>query len=122
MLSISKNTRHPEEAATLINFLMSEKEGVIPVALERGVPLSKSGEKILRDAGLLTDDDPVISGLLQSASLPNKSKALPYLEDPQFGALFSSALQSIDYGKATIDQAATNFEEQANRILRRIMR
>ena len=122
MLSISKNTRHPEEAATLINFLMSEKEGVIPVALERGVPLSKSGEKILRDAGLLTDDDPVISGLLQSASLPNKSKALPYLEDPQFGALFSAALQSIDYGKATIDQAATEFEEQANRILRRIMR
>ena len=70
----------------------------------------------------MTDDDPVISGLLQSASLPNKSKALPYLEDPQFGSLFSAALQSIDYGKATIDQAATNFEEQANRILRRIMR
>lgn len=122
MFSISKNTRHPQEAATLINFLMSEKEGVLPVALERGVPLSQSGEKILREAGLLTDDDPVISGLLQSASLPNKSKALPYLEDPQFGSLFSAALQSIDYGKATIDQAATNFEEQANRILRRIMR
>ena len=122
MFSVSKNTRHPQEAAMLINFLTSVKEGVVPVALERGVPLSKSGEKILRDAGLLTDSDPVISGLLQSASLPNKSKTQPYLEDPQFGALFTAALQSIDYGKATIDQAATEFEEQANRILRRIMR
>lgn len=122
MLSISKNTRHPQEAALLINFLMSEKEGVVPVGLERGVPLSKAGAQILRDAGLLKEDDPVLTGLTQSASLPNNAKALPYLEDPQFTALFLAALQSIDYGKATVDQAATNFEEQANRILRRIMR
>lgn len=122
MLSISKNTRHPQEAALLINFLMSEKEGVVPVGLERGVPLSKAGAQILRDAGLLKEDDPVLTGLTQSAALPNNAKALPYLEDPQFTALFLAALQSIDYGKATVDQAATNFEEQANRILRRIMR
>ncbi|HDG1698828.1 ABC transporter substrate-binding protein [Kluyvera ascorbata] len=122
MLSISKNTRHPQEAALLINFLMSEKEGVVPVGLERGVPLSKAGAQILRDAGLLKEDDPVLTGLTQSASLPNHAKALPYLEDPQFTALFLAALQSIDYGKATVDQAATSFEEQANRILRRIMR
>ncbi|MFP5594903.1 ABC transporter substrate-binding protein [Kluyvera sp. 142486] len=122
MLSISKNTRHPQEAALLINFLMNEKEGVVPVGLERGVPLSKAGAQILRDAGLLKEDDPVLTGLTQSASLPNNSKTLPYLEDPQFTALFLAALQSIDYGKATVDQAATHFEEQANRILRRIMR
>lgn len=122
MLSMSKNTRHPQEAALLINFLMSEKEGVVPVGLERGVPLSKAGAQILRDAGLLKEDDPVLTGLTQSASLPNHAKALPYLEDPQFTALFLAALQSIDYGKATVDQAATRFEEQANRILRRIMR
>ena len=122
MLSISKNTRHPQEAALLINFLMSEKEGVVPVGLERGVPLSKAGAQILRDAGLLKEDDPVLTGLTQSAALPNHAKALPYLEDPQFTALFLAALQSIDYGKATVDQAATHFEEQANRILRRIMR
>ncbi|MFU0944381.1 ABC transporter substrate-binding protein [Kluyvera ascorbata] len=122
MLSISKNTRHPQEAALLINFLMSEKEGVVPVGLERGVPLSKAGAQILRDAGLLKENDPVLTGLTQSASLPNHAKALAYLEDPQFTALFLAALQSIDYGKATVDQAATSFEEQANRILRRIMR
>lgn len=122
MLSISKNTRHPQEAALLINFLMSEKEGVVPVGLERGVPLSKAGAQILRDAGLLKEDDPVLTGLTQSAALPNHAKALPYLEDPQLTALFLAALQSIDYGKATVDQAATSFEEQANRILRRIMR
>lgn len=122
MFSISKNTRHPQEAAKLINFLMSEKEGVVPVAMERGVPLSRAGEQILRDAGQLKDSDPVLAGLMQSAALPNKSKTLPYLEDPQFIALFVAALQNIDYGKATIDEAATKFEEQSNRILRRIMR
>lgn len=122
MFSVSKNTRHPQEAAMLINFLMSEKEGVVPVGLERGVPLSRAGEQILRDAGQLKDSDPVLAGLMQSASLPNKSTTLPYLEDPQLIALFVAALQNIDYGKATIDEAATTFEERANRILRRIMR
>lgn len=122
MYSISRNTKHPQEAAKLLHFLMSEPEGVIPVGMERGVPLSRDGEKILRDAGILKDSDPGIAGLLQAASLPNHSTASPYLEDPQFGALFTAARESIDHGKATIDEAATTFEEQANRILRRIMR
>jgi ABC-type sugar transport system, periplasmic component len=122
MFSISRNTQHPQESAMLVHFLMSEPEGVLPVGMERGVPLSHDGEKILRDAGVLKDGDPVISGLIQSASMPNNSTALPYLEDPQFGALFTAARESIDHGKATIDNAATTFEEQAGRILRRIMR
>lgn len=122
MYSISRNTRHPQEAAQLLHFLMSESEGVLPVGLERGAPLSRDGEKILRDAGILKDEDPVIAGLIQSTSMPNQSTASPYLEDPQFGALFTAARESIDHGKASIDEAATTFEEQANRILRRIMR
>ena len=122
MYSISRNTRHPQEAAQLLHFLMSESEGVLPVGLERGAPLSRDGEKILRDAGILKDEDPVIAGLIQSTSMPNKSTASPYLEDPQFGALFTASRESIDHGKASIDEAATTFEEQANRILRRIMR
>ncbi|MGL5700407.1 MAG: ABC transporter substrate-binding protein [Kluyvera sp.] len=45
MLSISKNTRYPQESAKLVNFLMNVKEGIVPVGLERGVPLSKAGKK-----------------------------------------------------------------------------
>lgn len=122
MFSISQHSAHPQEAAMLIDFLMSQPEGVLASGLERGVPLSAAGEKILRDAGILKDNDPVVAGLQQSASLPNRSVIMPWLEDPQIIALFTAARESIDHGKATIDEAASEFEQQANRVLRRIMR
>ncbi|MES0264186.1 ABC transporter substrate-binding protein [Citrobacter sedlakii] len=122
MFSISKHSKHPQEAAMLIDFLMSQPEGVLATGLERGVPLSAAGEKILRDAGVLKDDDPVVTGLQQSAALPNHSPVMPWLEDPQIIALFTAARENIDHGKATIDEAASEFEQQANRVLRRIMR
>lgn len=122
MYSISRHTMHPKEAALLLNFLLNEKEGVVPVGLERGAPLSQTGEKALRDAGIWQDNDPVIQGLAQSAKLPNASATLPQLEDGQFVTLFDNAREAIDYGKKTVDQAATEFEQQVNRILKRIMR
>lgn len=42
MLFIGKSSKHPKEAAMLINFLLNSKEGVQALGLERGVPLSKA--------------------------------------------------------------------------------
>lgn len=122
MYSIGRTTKHPKEAAMLLNFMVNEPGGVIPVGMERGAPLSKVADTILREKGILTDSDPVIATLLQSFALPNKFVATPYMEDTQFGAQFTAARESIDYGKKTVEQAATDFEQQANRILKRVMR
>ena len=122
MLSIGKTTQHPEAAAKLINFLLNSKEGVTLLGLERGVPLSKSAVATLTAAGVINDKDPSVAGIKQALALPTTLSVSPYLEDPQLVQEFDSALQSIDYGKKTVAEAATDFKRQSERILKRAMR
>lgn len=122
MLSIGKTTQHPQAAAKLINFLLNSKEGVTLLGLERGVPLSKSGVETLTASGVINDKDPSVAGIKLALSLPAKVGVSPYLEDPQLVQEFDSALQSIDYGKKSVAEAAADFKRQSERILKRAMR
>lgn len=122
MFSISKTTKHPKEAAMLINFLLNEKAGVEALGLERGVPLSKAAVTQLTTDGVIKDNDPSVAGLKLAQSQPNKLATSPYFDDPQIVSLFGTSLQYIDYGQKTVEETAAEFERQGNRILKRAMR
>ncbi|WP_300000234.1 ABC transporter substrate-binding protein [uncultured Cedecea sp.] len=122
MLSISKTTKHPKDAAMVINFLLNNKIGVEALGLERGVPLSNAAVTHLSSTGVIKDSDPAVAGLKLAQSLPNKLVVSPYFDDPQLVTLFGSTLQYIDYGQKTVAEAAEEFERQGNRILKRAMR
>ncbi|MEW7312141.1 ABC transporter substrate-binding protein [Buttiauxella gaviniae] len=122
MFSISKTTKHPKEAAMLINFLLNEKAGVEALGLERGVPLSKAAVTQLTADGVIKDNDPAVAGLKLAQSLPNKLPTSPYFDDPQIVSLFGTSLQYIDYGQKSVEETAAEFERQGNRILKRAMR
>ena len=47
--AIGANSKHPKEAAMLINFLLNDPEGVKIGSTERGIPCSAAGLKILQD-------------------------------------------------------------------------
>ena len=122
MLSIGKSTKNPEAAAKVINFLLNSKEGVDTLGLERGVPLSKVAVKYLTEDGTLKESDPSVAGLRLAQSLPAKLSVSPYFDDPQIVAQFGTSLQYIDYGQKTVEEAASDFQRQAERILKRAMR
>lgn len=122
MLSISRATRHPEQAAQLVNFLLNSKEGVQALGLERGVPLSKAAVAELTADGVIKDNDPAVTGLKLAQSLPTTLSVSPYFDDPQIVSQFGTTLQYIDYGKMSVEEAAQDFERQTDRILRRAMR
>jgi len=122
MLSIGKSTKNPKEAAQLINFLLNSKEGVAALGLERGVPLSKAAVAQLTGAGVIKDEDPSVSGLKLAQSLPTTLAVSPYFDDPQIVSQFGTALQYIDYGQKSVEDAAVEFQRQADRILKRAMR
>ncbi|WON75663.1 ABC transporter substrate-binding protein [Serratia sp. UGAL515B_01] len=122
MFSIGKSSKHPQEAAMLINFLLNGKEGVEALKLERGVPLSKGAVSQLRASSVIQDHDPAVSGLNLALSLPHSINASPYFDDPQIVVLFLDAIQSIDYGKKTVQEVASDFQRQGDRILKRAMR
>ncbi|AUH00932.1 carbohydrate ABC transporter substrate-binding protein [Prodigiosinella confusarubida] len=122
MFSIGKSTKHPKEAAMLINFLLNSKEGVQAMGLERGVPLSKSAVAQLRADGVIKDSDPSVAGLTMALSLPHAMKTSPYFDDPQIVVLFGDAIQYIDYGQKSVEETAKYFQRQGDRILKRAMR
>ncbi|WP_333652024.1 ABC transporter substrate-binding protein [Lacrimispora sp.] len=50
--AVSASSKHPKEAAMLINFLLNEEEGVKITSTERGIPCSTAGLKILEENNL----------------------------------------------------------------------
>ncbi|WP_367566576.1 ABC transporter substrate-binding protein [Lacrimispora sp.] len=50
--AVSAGSKHPKEAAMLINFLLNEEEGVKISSTERGIPCSTAGLKILEENNL----------------------------------------------------------------------
>lgn len=122
MLSIGKSTKNPEAAAKLIHFLLNSKEGVETLGLERGLPLSNAAVDYLVQSGAIQENDPAVSGLRLAQSLPTTLTVSPYFDDPQIVAQFGTTLQYIDYGKQSVEQAAADFQRQAERILKRAMR
>lgn len=122
MFSVSKSTRHPKEAATLINFLLNDPQAVEALGLERGIPLSKTAEKILTNNGTIDPNDPVVAGLRQAQSLPTTAVATPYIEDLQVVDQFTAAREQMDHGGQTPAQVAATFRQQVERIIRRLNR
>ncbi len=76
----------------------------------------------LTGAGVIKDEDPSVSGLKLAQSLPTTLAVSPYFDDPQIVSQFGTALQYIDYGQKSVEDAAVEFQRQAERILKRAMR
>lgn len=51
-LAVAGNSKHPKEAAMLINFLLNEPEGIEISSTERGVPCSAAAVALLNEKGL----------------------------------------------------------------------
>lgn len=55
MYAISKNTKEPEAAARLLDFLLNNKEMALLQKTEKGIPISDSAFEVLEQEGLLDD-------------------------------------------------------------------
>ncbi|MGR7923099.1 ABC transporter substrate-binding protein [Zobellella denitrificans] len=122
MFSIGRNSKHPEEAARLIDFLLNQPEGVEALGLSRGVPLSRSAHQALSQSGVLQDTDLTVLGMKQSDALPKELVASPHFDNPQLVTLFHEAIQSLDYGRGSVEDVAANFKRNGSRLLARVSR
>ena len=121
MFSVAKSSKHPKEAAMLVNFLLNDPQAIEALGLERGIPLSKTAETLLTQKGVIDPNDPVVAGLRQAQSLPTTVVATPYIEDLQVVDQFMSAREKLDQGKP-IAQVVSDFRQQVERIVRRLNR
>ena len=104
--AVSKNSKHPKEAAMLINYLLNDNEAVDILGLERGVVSNENARKHLESAGKLTD----LTYKSNVAAVENAGFALdPYFEDTKLKdntGLYFEVFDDLSYDNADAKELA----------------
>jgi len=115
-LSVSKNSKHKEEAAKFIDFFVNDVEANKLILGERGVPVSSAVKEALKP--LLSPEQQKVFDFVAWAE-SNSSAGDP--PDPIGAAEVIAAFKTFDemmkFGQMTPEEAAKAFREEANSIL-----
>ncbi|WP_114195467.1 ABC transporter substrate-binding protein [Edaphovirga cremea] len=123
LFSISKETKFPEQSAMLLEFMLNQEAGIKALGLQNGMPTNQKADKILTDAGIITQDNLLAKSWRAAMAQPvSKAPVSAFMENQELVQLWTNSLQKIDYGKDSVENVAADFERSANRILRRAMK
>jgi multiple sugar transport system substrate-binding protein len=116
LLSASAKTKHPKEAAQLINFLVNDAEAGKILGVDRGLPPNTKVRSTVIPALEPTDqvvvsyEESVKDSLASTPSVPPKG-------DGEVKTLFQSTYQAVTSGKSSIDEGAEAFMAQAQQAI-----
>jgi oligogalacturonide transport system substrate-binding protein len=119
MFAISKNSKHPKEAATLLNFLLNDPDAIKILGTSRGIPASKKAEALLTKENLI---DPTVAAAHEIIVKGEAPPISPYFEHFKLLDLYEKTLEEMAYNKISADKAAANIINDGNRILKRLSR
>ncbi|MEI7142848.1 ABC transporter substrate-binding protein [Pectobacterium brasiliense] len=123
LFAISKNSKHPKEAAMLMSFMLSNPEGVKALGLQNGMPANPKAQKLLEDIGVINPGNLLANAYRAAAEQPaTKVPVSPFMENQELVQLWTSSLQKLDYGNGEVNKVADDFLNSANRILKRAIR
>ena len=112
LLSVSKNSKHPESAAQILNCLLNEPEGIDALGTSRGLPSSKIAAERL--AGQGEPEVRLANEIVVAASGPTVS---PFNEHPEIRGIFIDTLEEYAYGQLTAEDAAEQMIDGINDVL-----
>ncbi|MEE0954483.1 MAG: ABC transporter substrate-binding protein [Eubacterium sp.] len=110
MYTISKNTKDPEAAGKLLNFLVNDPEMAVLQGTEKGVPVSKSALQALQKEGMLDGLDYKASQMIHD-SQDELKMMIPIMEDTDIQEAFTDCSNKYIYGKEDLDTAAQEMDE-----------
>lgn len=116
--AISEKTKHPKEAAMLINFLLNEDAGVRAMGSERGVPLSTKALEMCQTEGLLDATVAEANGkVLEWVSFSLD----PMFEDAGLkgnpDGVYYDVMSGLSYGDYSVEDAAAELLDGINSVL-----
>ncbi len=121
MLTVSKKTKHPEVAAKFLSFMLTDPQAALILGLSRGVPTTESQfQALLQDNRI----DPLeLKAYQQLKALKDEGRIdlpSPLFENQRFNRFVREVFETVAYGKATEQEAATRLLDEGNRLLNRI--
>lgn len=116
--AISKKSKNVDKAVALLKYLSNDPQAAKLMGLARGVPLVKAQQDALQGQ-LDAQEKEVFDNYLQVAGQnPAPLQAYPAGSGELMSTSLSNANQSVGFGKATVQQATTQFFADAKRILK----
>ncbi|MCO5731435.1 ABC transporter substrate-binding protein [Rhizobium sp. SSA_523] len=114
VFSISKNTKHPDAAAQILNCLLNEPEGIDALGTSRGLPASKIAAQRLTEAGKIEPQIVAAHDIIMQGKGPTVS---PLNEHPEIRAVFLDTLEEYAYEQLDSQEAAEQIIEGVNDVL-----
>lgn len=118
MMSVSSKSKSPEEAAKLVNYMVTDPEGVKILGIERGVPCSAAARALLTpevdDLGRQQIEFVAMLGKIAVPLPPPPPKGAGEIEN-----LLKRVADSVAFGKTSIKDGASQFHTEAVGILAR---
>ncbi|MDY6343595.1 MAG: extracellular solute-binding protein [Sphaerochaetaceae bacterium] len=115
--SISAASKHPQATARLLNCLVNDSDALVELGLQRSVPPTEYGQKVLADHGMLKGSIyDATSYLLSKAGAPFS----PFLNLPEMSDVIRNAYASFITGKETADEVADKMMSRFEVILSQI--
>lgn len=108
IFSISKNSKHVEESAKLLNWLLNDEEAAVILGDVRGTSASSTALKALEEAGMV---DPLILEATQIALATSGGAENGITNNAELLKDRIDVIQKLAYGRSTPEQAA---EEMIN--------
>lgn len=117
LYAVSKNTKHPDEAAAFINFLLNDEECADILGTTRGIPASHTAEAALQKSGALSGLTKESDDILSNANTVTIS---PYMELSRMKEFYNTAIEAVSYGTSDVDSAAQQMFDSVNNYLEKI--
>jgi len=121
MFAVGRNSKHPELAARLINFLLTDPDVAAIVGRSRGLPAAQSQFQALLKANKLPALE--LAAHRQIKEQREAGRVLvpsPLFEHPRMHKFMREVFETVAYAKATDDQAARRLIDEGNALLKRI--
>lgn len=108
MYAVSSNTIYPEQAARLLDFLLNDAYAVKQQELEKGIPLSRTAQNVLKENNLLHG---IAYDAYQVMERNSDRMELmdPELENEAYIDRFKELSDQVIYHETTLDDAAQSF-------------
>lgn len=114
VFSISANSENTEAAATILNCLLNEPEGIAAMATARGLPASSVAHKQLADNGKIVPIQTQANEMVLDASGPEVSA---FAEHPEVRSILKDTMELYAYGEISAEDAASDIIMNVNEVL-----
>lgn len=104
--AVSESSEHKREATIFVDFLLNQAEGVVALAEEGTIPLSRAAREYYQEQGLAEEAAMQTKEQLLNSVMLTRDAELEGLCDGELPAAYSRVVSGLSYGEYNAREAA----------------